>query len=183
MEQSFTAELQNTLQKQSTVQKDDALKKNDSQSRLALSGLTTRSSFSGKAGEPSQVDMDMAISDMWDLQESIMFRFVIIGELAHAIHEKSPEYIGPIQVAMPRRYLTPEVESLFKTWNYTKEKYGYSYFFTPPIKWDIKIPVEIHVIERHYFFFDNPDVGFFGTNEFKLPNPFSAYWQVRNLIK
>lgn len=183
MEQSFTQELQSTLQKNTQQMVSSAHQKNDVESHMALQGLHVKNEEGKGTGKATQVDFDMALSDCWDLQESIMFRFIVIGDFAKAIREKQSFYMGKVQMAMRERQLTPEIVSLFTTWKYEKKKYGYSYAFTPPIKWDVKIPIEIHVIKRHYEFFDNPDVGFYGTNEWKLPNPFNTYWQARNLIQ
>lgn len=45
------------------------------------------------------------------------------------------------------------------------------------------IPIEIKIIQRHYKFFDNPDIVFYMADEYKIPNPYSKYWQSRYLIK
>ena len=46
-----------------------------------------------------------------------------------------------------------------------------------------EIPIEIKIIQRHYGFFDNPDNVFYMADEYKIPNPYQKYWEVRYLIK
>lgn len=154
-------------------------------SRIALQGVkpVNTSDTPGK-GIASPGDKLMAIQDVYDLQEKTSIAFIVLGDLARAIRDKQPEYDGEaIQVGFKANHLVPEVKSLFKQWGFVETKYGYKYYFTPPTKWDIKVPVEIYCWTKHYPFFDNPDIGFFGVDEFRLPNPFEAYWKVRGIIR
>lgn len=181
----FETQLKATLQTAASAQRQDAKSMNQAISRVALSGLSTpRVSNPNATGVASIVDKAMAIKDIFDMQESCMMKFIVLGDLARTIREKQTNYDGDkIQIGFYKRSLTPEIKSLFTTWKFEETKYGYRYDFTPPIKWDVKIPVEIHVIQNKYKFFDNPDFGFFGVDDYLLPNPFEMYWKVRHFVK
>jgi hypothetical protein len=129
-------------------------------------------------------DMMLAINDVSDMCERCMFSFYMLGDLAKAVHDKKDSLLtDKIEVGIPEREMTVERKSLFKTWGFEETDFGFRYYFSPPTKWDIKIPVEIHIIKNKYKYFDNPDRGFFGTNDFLIPNKFEEYWKVRGVIR
>ncbi len=163
---------------------DQAKRLQESQSNVALEGLKPKSA-NGASAPWTAEDVAMAVLDIYDMCERVQFNFILLGELAKAVWEKTDRGFNAdkLELAMFARQLTPEIKSLFKTWNFEQTDYGYKYYFTPPTKWDIKIPVEIHVIKRDYKFLKNPDVGFFSVDEFRIPNPFENYWKARFLVQ
>lgn len=176
----FDRELQTQLQDI----KQDAHQKASVASRIALQGISAYADNTTAKGKASVSDKLMAIQDIYDIQEKTNIPFIILGDLAKTIKDKIDYYDGEkIEFGFKASALVPEIRSLFKTWGFEETEYGYKYNFTPPIKWDIKIPVEIHCFKRHYTFFDNPDIGFFGVDEYRLPNPFDIYWKVRGVIQ
>ncbi len=163
--ESFDQELQSQLADIKRYAHDSAKVHSD----VTLQGLKPPVDNSPGKGKPSVSDKLAAIQDMYDLQETI--------------HSKIEYYDGDVvQVGFHIANLVPEIKSLFKTWDFQVTDYGYKYYFTPPTKWDVKIPVEIHTYKTRYTFFDNPDIGFFGVDEYRIPNPFAVYWKYRNEI-
>lgn len=138
----------------------------------------------GKSGWTS-VDFQKAMLDVADLCEKCHFNFIVLGDLARAMKDNRAEGFNgeKIEIGMFKSQLVPEVKSLFKTWGFKSTVRGYLYYFTPPIKWDIRIPIHIKVIRNSYSFFSNPDIGWFGVDDYKIPNPFEEYWKMRNKIK
>ena len=45
------------------------------------------------------------------------------------------------------------------------------------------VPIVIWIIKKHWKFFDNPDMVFYGVVNLKVPNPFERYWKSRFLTK
>lgn len=131
------------------------------------------------------LDIGMAIRDIYDMSERTMIKFIMLGEFAKAIRERKENVVLPfIEIGMFEKNNTAEIKSLFlNTWKFTKTEYGYTYFFTPPIKWDRHIPVKIRVLKKVYKCLQHPDFGFYGVDEFLIPNPFDEYWKIRGILK
>ncbi len=163
---------------------NEAKQKQELSSKLALEGLKTKA-YDGVSAPWTAEDVQKAILDIYDMGEKVQFRFLLLGDLSRAVKDKADVGFNAskLELGMFAKQLTPEVKSLFKTWGFEPTEYGYVYYFTPPTKWEVKIPVEIHVINRHYKFLENPDVGFFSVDEFLLPNPFENYWKARHLVQ
>ena len=160
----------------------DAKRMNEIRSSVALEGVKPLP-YKGKSAPFTAWDVTLAVNDIYDMCEKCQLNFIALDDLAKAIRDKNDQLMTDhLEVAMHARNLTPEIKSLFKTWNFEETKYGYKYYFSPPTKWDIKIPVEIHVIRKNYKFLSNPDQGWFGVNDFYLPNPFETYWKARRFV-
>lgn len=130
----------------------------------------------------SSWDIGEALRELYDTFERIMHNGVLLGEVAKQIKEEKRDgldrhiEVSEIEWGLPKKNLTPEVASLFKTWGFTPTETGYEYKIG-------NVPVKIRVYSRKYKFLENLDVAFYGVDEFRLPNPFNTYWKVRNLIK
>ncbi len=163
---------------------EDAKRLADTRSSIALEGMGKKMTNDGTSTEWREEDVMTAVRDIVDMGEKCMLYFIALGDFAKAVHNHQASfYTDKLELAMPINSLTPEIKSLFRTWGFEETKYGYKYYFTPPTKWSIKIPVEIHVYKRHYQFFDNPDKGWVGVDDFRIPNPFDSYWKARFLIQ
>ena len=46
-----------------------------------------------------------------------------------------------------------------------------------------EVPVKLTIISHYYPFFMNPDVRYYMLTEFRIPNPFNAYWEERDKIE
>ena len=165
--------------------KEDARAMSDMRSSVALQGLEpAKSSKPTKSNTPTVEDMNMAIQDISDMAQKTMIQFVALGDFAKAVRDHTDILNADhIEIGFPKSQLTVEIKSLFKTWGFEEAPYGYKYYFTPPIKWDTHVPVEIHVFQRKYKFFTNLDLGWYMVDDFYLPNPFDTYWKARYLIK
>lgn len=156
-------------------------------SKLALQGISSKAPSGNESTDFTQEDVMMAIKDIYDTSESTMIKYIMLGDVAKLIKDKSEAVtlgtFKAIEFGFPASNLTPEIKSLFKTWGYKEVPGGYEYSFTPPIKWDTHVPVHIKCWTRKYDFFQNPDIGFFGVDEFYIPNPFEDYWKMKGLIK
>ncbi len=129
-------------------------------------------------------DVEKCLNDVYTMQESCLVDFIFLGDMAKSLKEnRRPTIVPEIDLVMSRNQLTKEVKSLFETWKFTQEPYGYSYEYSVPIKWHIKIPVKIYVYNQKFKLFDNPDVVWSGWDKACVPNPFPNYWKARHFIK
>ncbi len=127
-------------------------------------------------------DIGVAMRDVYDTMERAMLPGLILGDVAYQIKVEgkdglaNPVHVSYIEWGFPKKNLTPEIVSLFRTWQFKKEDYGYSYEMNG-------VPIKVKVWERNYPFLTSTDLIFYGADEFKIPNPFMKYYKVRNLIK
>ena len=126
-------------------------------------------------------DINAALRDIYDLGERIQLFPLMLGDVAKQIHDNQDIMMDvkvndKIEWGIHEKNMTPEVISLFKTWNFKPNDRGWEYTFE-------NIPIQIVVIKRKYKFFDNPDQKFYKVDEYKIPNPFESYWKARYLIR
>lgn len=142
--------------------------------------------YAGSQGKQtfSPEDINLAMRDLDDWQQKSLLNVIVLGDVAKACKENKQAFVTEIEMALPITAITYEVKHLFEdTWKFTKTSFGYEYYFTPPIKWDVKIPVKIYVYHEKFKLFDSPDRAMYGVDGFYIPNPFTSYWQIRQLIK
>lgn len=123
--------------------------------------------------------VNSAMRDLYDLGERIQFFPILLGETARQIRD-NPDHtfnlkVDKIEWGIFEKNMTAEIKSLFKTYNFKENEKGYEYEFEG-------VPVQIYVIKKHWRFLDNLDMRFYKTDEFRLPNPFKAYWPARYLV-
>lgn len=134
-------------------------------------------------GKFDPVDVEKALNDVYDVEERALIQFILLGDAAKACRENKQAFVDCIELAMPASALTKEVKGYFKTWNFEERPYGYEYFFSPPVKWEVKIPVRIYVYKEKFKLFDNPNRVWGTTEGFNIPNPFDSYWKARHFIR
>lgn len=127
------------------------------------------------------VDIEGALHDLFDVQERAMVSFILLGDVAKALREQKQLEADRIDVVMTRNQLTPEVKSNFKTWQFKVEPWGYSWTYSPPTLWHIKVPINLYFYD-HYALFENPDRVWASVENFLIPNPWESYWRGRHLI-
>lgn len=128
---------------------------------------------------------------LWDWDDVmhralLQSRYVLLGDTARAAKDDTLLEKAPLEVGIFKRYLTPEVRSIF----------------TPEALRDIAVPiivtefnddhilltfrgVPIHVkiIHRRYEFFENLDQVIYAFEDFQIANPFEKYYKARYIIK
>lgn len=135
--------------------------------------------MSGEEFKFSQEQLDKALLDSFDLMRRILLETtcIVLGETAKCIYENRGLNCDGIDLGIEKRYLGPEVLSTLKDWA-TQEitDNGFTYEVEG-------VPVRVKFIQRKYHFFKYPDMRFYGPETYKIPNPFSAYYKMRHLIK
>ena len=121
--------------------------------------------------------VDKAVHHVQDLLNRTLIPFVLLGELVERIvHNKSIAGIKEIEVGVFQKDLVRERISSLKTeiGDITTD-YGFGYKFD-------RIPIQIKIISKDYKFFENPDIIFYKSGEYRIPNPIEDYLKVRQEI-
>lgn len=128
-------------------------------------------------------DINAAMRDLYDLTEMASLPYVLLGDAARQLYDgkdgfnNSTLQVDKLEWGMFEKNLTPEVQSLFRAWNFeTWEDKGFKYKFE-------NVPVYVRVLTKKWKFFELPDMRFYGPDFFKIPNPFERYWKSRFIIK
>ena len=127
----------------------------------------------------SQEKLDKALLDNFDLMRRVLLTtyYLVMGEASKCLYEGRGLDCDGIDIAIERRYLTPEVMSTFKTWVKGEIKdNGFEYEFE-------SVPVRVKFIDGMYDYFKFADQRFYGPETYKIPNPFREYWEEREAIK
>ena len=127
----------------------------------------------------TQEQLDKALLDNFDLMRRVLLStyYLIMGEAAKCLHEVRGLDCDGIDVAIERRYLTPEVLTTFR--DFVKAEIrddGFEYEFE-------SVPVRVQFIDGIYDYFKYADQRFYGPETYKIPNPFEKYYKERHLIK
>lgn len=122
-----------------------------------------------------------------EIMERCLFPFVLLGETARSIVEdkaiKGDKITFGVRRADALTHYTNTLSTLASNIDFHVGIQDYRQ--TPEgFFWTFKgIPIEIKVIHNKYNYFDNPDQVYFWGETLKIPNPFSKYYSMRNLIK
>ena len=103
-------------------------------------------------------------------------KYVLLGETAKAIREDK-DLPDVLEAGLDQRYLTKEVMSTLKT--YVPGDFTEAGFVTE----SEGVPVHFKFIKRKFAFLQNPDIRFYGPEEYQIPNPFDGYWKSRGLVQ
>jgi hypothetical protein len=104
--------------------------------------------------------------------------FVLLDETADAVVADRPLDMKEISLGVLRKHYTQYSQRTLRSLEPTLQDAQVSLTF------DYKgVPVVIWIIERHYKYFDYPDLVFYGVETFYIPNPFKGYWGARHLIQ
>lgn len=125
--------------------------------------------------------INAAMRDIYDIGEKIQFFPILLLETARQVYDYNNDFYKSLDVpkidwGIFEKNVTPEVKSLFKTWNFKENEKGYEYSFE-------NIPIQIHIIRKKWPVLENLDMRFYKIDEFRIPNPFEKYWRQRNLVK
>jgi hypothetical protein len=124
-----------------------------------------------------------ALRDLYDVTEMAMLPYILLGDAAKQLNDGVDGFtenllkVNKLEWGMFEKNLTPEIKSLFRTWNFEPwEDKGFKYESNG-------VEVFVHVITRDYKFFHMPDMKYYGPDMFKIANPFNKYWPLRHMIK
>ncbi len=124
-----------------------------------------------------------ALRDLYDVTEMAMLPYILLGDAARQMKDGVDGFtdhfvkVDKLEWGMFEKNLTPEVQSLFRTWGFESwEDKGFKYEHEG-------FPVFVRVITRNYKFFQMPDHVYYGPDMFKIANPFETYWKSRFIIK
>lgn len=110
------------------------------------------------------------------MESALIVNYVVLGDAGLAIKEKRQIDTDLIEIGISAGQMTPEVVSLFNQWGYKETDKGWETSFEG-------IKILFRVIKKKYKFLEHVDVEFYDVDEYKLPNPWSAYWKIRQLIQ
>lgn len=143
-------------------------------------------STNGKLPQKTFIDplkINATLRDLYDVTEMAMLPYVLLGDAAKQLYdgvdgfEKNLLQVDKLEWGMFFRNLTPEIQSLFRTWNFEPwEDKGFKYESNG-------VPIYVRVITRDYKFFEMPDMRFYGPDMFKIANPFMKYWKARFIVR
>ncbi len=120
-----------------------------------------------------------ALMDVQDALERSLMPFILLEGAAKQLYENSSYLtLNEISVGVLEKEFTESGRSLLRM---VRPKAEFTY---ENVTYDFKgVPVIIWIIHKNYKFFQNPDSRMYCLSEFRLPNPFMAYWRARFLIK
>ena len=121
-------------------------------------------------------DLDTALAMAEDYMERAMLPFVLLGDTLKSIKDKDQVDGNKIELGVEIRYITKEVRSLFKTWEFNVSDNMVKFMVGT-------VPVEILIIKKHWTFLEHLDVMFYKITQFKIPNPWKSYMKARWLVK
>ena len=121
--------------------------------------------------------VDKAVHHVQDLLNRTLIPFILLGDLVERIvNNKSIAGIKLIEIGVFQKDLVRERISSLKTeiGDITTD-YGFGYKFD-------RIPIQIKIISKDHKFFENPDIIFYKSGEYRIPNPIEDYLKVRQEI-
>lgn len=124
-----------------------------------------------------------AMFDVESVLQGCMCPFVLLEETARQIREESKKLephleLDEITVGVRESYLAESVRAMLRTmkpqaeWSHANITYTYK-----------RVPIVIWRIHKELEVFHRPDKIFFYTTELYVPNPFRAYWNMRDLVE
>jgi hypothetical protein len=133
-------------------------------------------------------ELKQALWDWDDVMHRALLqsKYVLLGDTARAAKDDTFLTKVPLEVGIFKRYMTPEVVSLF----------------TPEALRDVAVPitvqeindkqilltfrgvpVKVTIIHRKYQMFENPDQVIYAYEDFQVANPFEKYWKARYIVQ
>lgn len=144
----------------------------------------TKTTTTGQNGTPlSPAELHEALFKALDIMERAMLPFMLLKETALQCKE-SQQSLEPdlelrqIDFGVRAPELTKEVLSVLQTYAENYRNDGTDISFTVG-----RVPVVVRIIHRNYGVFKNPDTVFYKIEQFKIPNPFNKYWEMRGFIR
>lgn len=129
----------------------------------------------------SQDEVNAALYNVDDLMSRALIQTVYLAfaDIGRAIKENVDFDGQELEFGVERRYVTPEVLFVFKSYTPPEAEFtedGFSYKVG-------RVPVEIKFVSRRYKFFEHPEKLIYKAGEFQIPNPFDKYFKARWIIR
>src|SRR3990167_5528108 len=116
-----------------------------------------------------------------DLLDRCQIPYVVAGDIARQLYDNDDAgrqlTVDKIEIIVRNGNINPMTTGLLKT-------------FVPWVEFGQKIllehegvPIEIKVIKRKYQFIEYPDLRFYMSDEYKIPNQFDRYWKARFILQ
>lgn len=127
--------------------------------------------------EFTDIELMKALYDIQDILERALCSFVLLGETARSLKEKEVLQGDGVYLGIMQKHATKQALSTITT--YLKEVHvredGFDYEFKG-------VPIHVRFITRDYPFLKYLDFRFYQANQYQIPNPFEAYWEVREQL-
>ena len=133
--------------------------------------MTTPTAFEHK-------ELEQALFYIEDIMDRALCQFFVLGETAEQVRNDSLLNLDKIVVGIKKNefigarsllhIVLPDVEFNEDTKKLNLEFKG--------------VPIEIRIIQKKWDFLKDLDRTFYGVTQFWLPNPFSKYWKVKQLV-
>lgn len=109
--------------------------------------------------------------------------YFVWDKTAEHIMNNEEEFTGDseITLAIKQSEVTKEHVSILEHWTNSRDTNMKKTDDTIEIDYR-GIPIVIHIIKGSYRFLDHPDTKYFFIENFRVPNPFSDYWNQRKTI-
>jgi hypothetical protein len=109
-----------------------------------------------------------------------MVPFVLLGDTAKAIVDNLDQEVNvPIEIGVRKQHYTEYARSTLRMFLPPDTVYG-----EKQITFEHQgTPVNVKIIHRNYKILEQPDTVFYRITHFKIPNPFSKYLKMRNVIQ
>lgn len=154
----------------------------DTKKMMNNNGQNGTAQMQPRAFTPQQ--LHDALFGALDLMERAMCPFFLLKETAQKVIESEQridfdlEGLRWIDIGIKATQLTPEVLSTFATHGQDYRNDGTN------IRFSINgVPVIVRIVHRDYGVLRNLDTVFYKIEEFKIPNPFEKYWEMRGFIR
>ena len=116
-----------------------------------------------------------------DLLDRCQIPYVVAGDIARQLYDNNDA---------GRQLTVDKIEIIVRNGNINPMTMGLLKTFVPWVEFGKKIllehegvPIEIKVIKRKYQFIEYPDLRFYMSDEYKIPNQFERFWKARFIIQ
>lgn len=130
----------------------------------------------------TKTQLNETLRMLWDLMDYYWYEWYPTLDTAKGIKEKNLQ-VDKITGAIHKRNFTKTTKTDIRV--QLEKYYKIPYELTNDyIKFTYKgVPVEIKILKYRYHFFNHPDPVFYNYDEYKLANPWNAYWEARESIR
>lgn len=135
----------------------------------------TKNGYSGNVEE--------ALYFIEDIMDRLQIPMFLHKDVARDVYEdKGRIDADEVHVMVRERSFTPFNLGMLRDWakksGFEVQEHEVGYFIDHK-----EAPIYIHVVKKNWKYLKNPDIKFFRTTEYFVPNPFNEYWKMRGMIK